>query len=474
VFTRFDPQPPPDAAPAVMPSPFRPGPPDPLVARAALATQARLDALPAELRACFHGRFGGKMVGVLVARDRDGALGYLCGFAGLLDGRSAVAGFVPPAYDVDAFERIWDTGAPEITALDRERAELLARGDQRDAAAMREAQAAVSRSVHAALHDTYQLANARGQRRSLRELFEPRNPPGGAGDCAAPKLLAHAYARDLRPLALAEFWWGGPPPSGGRQHGVFYPACRGRCGVILPFMLDGLPCEPPPDVGMLDIAADEPRTVFEDDELIAIDKPSGLLSVPGRGPRRRDSVEHRLQQRCELADPSWPRLVHRLDLATSGLLIAAKAKPIYVALQRQFSARTVVKRYVALVAGGLDGDEGIIDLPLTRDLDDRPRQLVDRTRGKPARTRWRVLAREGPRTRVALEPETGRTHQLRLHAAHSEGLGAAIVGDRLYGFGFGSEGFGFGGERLMLHAAQLELVHPRTGARLRLESPVPF
>lgn len=316
------------------------------------------------------------------------------------------------------------------------------------------------------VHAGYRIDNARGECRSLRELFAPAVPPGGSGDCAAPKLFAHALRARLRPIALAEFWWGAPPVDGSRVHGRYYPSCRGKCGPVLRHMLDGLGGDPLPLFGADAIPADEPRTVFEDEWLLVVTKPSGLLSVPGRGPALRDAVSTRLAARYPSA--AAPMLVHRLDLDTSGLLLAAKDTATYVALQRQFSEHAIEKRYVAWLDGALSrerGGAGSIDLPLRVDLDDRPRQIVDPLHGKPSRTEWRIDRTTLGRTRVLLFPRTGRTHQLRVHAAHPRGLGVPIVGDRLYGEP---------AERLLLHAESLAFEHPRTRQRIWLDSPAPF
>ena len=316
-----------------------------------------------------------------------------------------------------------------------------------DVAALETARAARSRELLHAIHATYRVP--------LRELFAPGEPPGGAGDCAAPKLLAWAQALGLRPLALAELWWGPPPPTGDRQHATFYPACRGKCGPILPWLMRGLDAEPAPVFGGGAIASDEPRVRFEDAWLAIVDKPIGLLSVPGRSGHLRDSVLVRVQRR-------WPgaTVVHRLDLDTSGLMIVAKDAATHAALQRAFAERQIDKRYVAWLDGVLMGQAGTIELPLRVDLDDRPRQIVDHAHGKPAITEWRVLAREPGRTRVALVPRTGRTHQLRVHAA--QGLGVPIAGDRLYGRP---------AARLFLHAEAIAFAHPHTGERIAVESP---
>jgi tRNA pseudouridine32 synthase / 23S rRNA pseudouridine746 synthase len=342
--------------------------------------------------------------------------------------------------------------AAQLDAIDGERA------------ALERQRAAESRTLMMQVHDSYLIHNARGERRPLRDLFAPGEPPGGAGDCAGPKLLGHAYRSGLTPLALAELWWGAPPITGGRRAGQFYPSCRGKCGPILPFMLEGLPHAAPPVFGADPIAADEPRVVFEDAWLVVVDKPCGLLSVPGRSGLLGDSVLTRLRARFPEA-----AVAHRLDLDTSGLLIAAKDPVTCVALQRAFARREVDKRYAAWLDGVVAGDHGTVELALRVDLDDRPRQIYDPVHGKPAITAWRVVERTATRTRVTLVPRTGRTHQLRVHAAHPLGLGAPIVGDRLYGIAGARTA-----DRLALHAESLAFTHPHTQQRIELVRPAPF
>ena len=342
--------------------------------------------------------------------------------------------------------------AARVAALDSERATLAQRRRER------------SRVYLEQIRETYAIANARGEARTLRELFEPIEPPGGAGDCAAPKLLAHAYRHGLRPLALAELWWGAPPATGGRRAGTYYPACRGKCGPILAHALAGLDAEDPPVFGGERHGPEEPRTVYEDAWLVIVDKPCGMLSVPGRSGALRDSLATRM--RARLPDATGPLVVHRLDLDTSGLVLVAKDATTHAALQRLFARREIAKRYVAWLDGVVAGERGTIDLALRVDLDDRPRQLHDPVHGKPALTDWRVLARAGARTRVAFVPRTGRTHQLRVHAA--VGLGAPIAGDRLYGDG------GDDAPRLLLHAEHLAFTHPHTGERIEVTCPTPF
>jgi len=360
-----------------------------------------------------------------------------------------------------------EQGARPLHALDSERRALKA------------AQVARSSELLERIQDGYRLVSFRGQPSSLRDLFAPEAPPGGAGDCAAPKLLAHAARQGLAPLALAEFWWGDAPATGGRHHGLYYPACRGKCGPILRHVLDGLECDPLPVFGAGAIPAEEPRTLYEDRWLLIVVKPEGLLSVPGRNPMLDDAVSTRLGRRYP--EGRAPMLVHRLDLDTSGLMLVAKDNETYVALQRQFLERAIEKRYAAWLsrpvarapgAGARAGSggrpapsHGFIDLPLRTDVDDRPRQIVDPTHGKAALTEWRLDPRFDDSRRVQLFPRTGRTHQLRVHAAHPLGLAAPILGDRLYGLA---------GERLFLHAERLAFIHPRTGRRIEVESQPPF
>jgi tRNA pseudouridine32 synthase/23S rRNA pseudouridine746 synthase len=225
-------------------------------------------------------------------------------------------------------------------------------------------------------------------------------------------------------------------------------------------MLRTLDLEPAPEFGLTSAPLDEPRIVHQDQWLVVVDKPCGLLSVPGRAAHLADSVQTRLQARFPGA-----LVAHRLDLDTSGLLVAALDLETHQRLQAQFRRREVSKTYLAWLDGSPVGEAGTIELPLRVDLDDRPRQIVDAVHGKAAVTDWRVLRRAGTRTLVSFSPRTGRTHQLRVHAAHPAGLGAPIAGDRLYGTA---------GERLLLHAEAIAFVHPATGARLALTSPAPF
>ena len=323
------------------------------------------------------------------------------------------------------------------------------------------------RGMSAALQERifteYAFLDAEGRSRGLGSIFSETVfgvPPAGAGECAAPKLLQFAYAHNLRPLAIAEFWWGQPPASEIRRHGQYYPACRGKCEPILSHMLRGLKVDPNP---LLENPAENKTltTVYEDDAILVIDKPAEFLSVPGR--HIRDSVWARVSER--FPDATGPLVVHRLDMSTSGLLVIAKQKEVHKKLQRQFARRSVTKRYQAIVAGTVNAEEGTIDLPLRGDLEDRPRQIVCTEHGRAACTRWKVVERRSGTTRVDLWPVTGRTHQLRVHCAHPHGLGLPICGDDLYGVP---------GKRLLLHAAELGFTHPVTGKAVNLQSSVPF
>ena len=316
------------------------------------------------------------------------------------------------------------------------------------------------------LFHAFQMRNALGETRDLCDIFRETPqaiPPAGAGECAAPKLLQYAYLNDFEPLAMAEFWWGDSPKGELRRHGHFYPACRGKCLPILTFMLQGLNVEPDPLIAEAE-AEHVPIIIYEDEWLAVVDKPAGMLSVPGKG----EACSVQTWARRQFPSATGPLVVHRLDMATSGLLLIAKNKEIHQNLQAQFKNKTVRKRYIALLDGRPAEHEGFISLPLLPDPLDRPRQVVSHEHGKPAITRYEVLAYDDPRpgiTRIAFYPLTGRTHQLRVHAAHPEGLNAPILGDALYGKP---------GARLYLHAERLEFIHPATHQSLCIESPAEF
>lgn len=485
----------------------------------------------------------GKMLGVLVARNAMGRLGFLAAFSGNLAGQVHHDFFVPPIYDLLDPQGEFKQGEAQITAINHEvqrmeqsptlatllEQESLARQAMEDditrfkalmaqhkrerderrasgglSADEQETLLNQSRFEKAELHrirqrhqaelDTitdaiaahrhhidmlkarrktmsealqerifrlFVVSNARGERRDLVEVFRPLGtlPPAGAGECCAPRLLNYAFNNGLQPVCMGEFWWGASPVGEVRHHGHFYAACRSKCKPILDFMLQGLDVEPNP----LEHAMDTMplQVVYDDQWLTVLNKPSGMLTVPGK------ALDDSLYTRYREAHPEavGPIVVHRLDQETSGLVVFAKDKDTHKSLQQQFEGREVHKRYIALLDGVVTHDQGTIDLPLRPDVDDRPRQCVDPVHGRSAVTRYRVLDRSGGITRIEFQPLTGRTHQLRVHASHPKGLNCPIVGDRLYGTA---------STRLMLHACSLTFTHPATGQEIVLQSPPDF
>ena len=430
--------------------------PAPSIVEAARALMARIDATPA-LRALFS---EGKMLGVLEVKASDAAGGvrrsdlfsgarrtpeqqserFLYAFSGLAGGSAFVEGFVPPIY---AYR-------PE---------------------AIRATSPEHSRQLQDWLFDQYIVVNGRGERRSIRQIFANRGlvPPGGTGECAAPKLLQYALTHGLKPLAIGEFWYGASPAREVRRAGAFYPACTGKCGPLLTYMLEGLDVAPNPLESDEHWLLSEPVVRYEDNALIVAEKPAGMLAVPGRpvpGVPPRQSLQDWLSRYC-----GAPVLAcHRLDMDTSGLMVFAKDPASQASLQQQFEKREISKSYLAWVSDPegkacafQPGMRGKIVLPLAPDWYDRPRQLVDPEHGKPAVTDYEVLRLNGDGAAfVRLIPYTGRTHQLRVHCAHPGGLGRPIIGDRLYG--------GAPNDRLMLHAAYLSFHHPADGRRMTFES----
>jgi len=319
-----------------------------------------------------------------------------------------------------------------------------------------------SAALQQQLFEQYAFLNQDGKEKSLQAIFSETvfgKPPAAAGECATPKLLQYAFLNSYKPIAMAEFWWGASPKSEIRKHRQFYPACTGKCKPILSHMLEGVPMDENP---LLKNSGEGTTLtiVYEDDCLVVVNKPAELLSVPGI--QIQDSVYTRLQAAFGNIEPL---IIHRLDMSTSGLLVVAKTKEAHKHIQRQFLKRTVIKRYTALLSKVISGEEGEIKLPLRGDLDNRPSQLVCFEFGKKAHTRWKVIQRNETTTKVHFWPLTGRTHQLRMHAAHELGLNAPIVGDDLYGTA---------SNRLHLHAAYLEFVHPRTKETLCFEAAEAF
>jgi len=306
------------------------------------------------------------------------------------------------------------------------------------------------------LFEHFVMLNYAGERRNLLDIFRgtvQQLPPSGTGECCEPKLLQYAYIHHLKPVQMAMFWWGKSPDNEIRHHLHYYPACSGKCKPVLTYML-------PPEV----LAYKPQRTlaeqlgiVYEDDDLWVVNKPSGMLSVPGKS--NRESVISILQERCK--EGETPLVVHRLDMDTSGLLVVAKHKTAHYRLQKQFRDREIHKTYIAVLDGKPlpKGEKGRIELPLLPDLMHRPFQKVDKGHGKPAITEYLVVDEHV----VELHPLTGRTHQLRVHCAHAEGLNRPIKGDNLYGRR---------ADRLYLHAARIAFLHPETGDKMTFEANI--
>jgi len=336
-----------------------------------------------------------------------------------------------------------------------------------------------SAALQRKLFEQFRMLNAQGEVKDLYTIFEQtvqKVPPAGAGECALPKLLQYAYLHQLKPLAMAEFWWGDSPKNEIRYHGYYYPSCKGKCEPILQHMLQGLEVDENPLLNPVH-EEEELEIVFEDEWLLVVNKPAGMLSVPGKA-EDRDSVYHRLKKKYPEA--TGPMIVHRLDMATSGLLLVAKTKEVHQDLQAQFANRSIKKRYVAVLDGiVLSERTGRIELPLCLNPLDRPRQIVNKEYGKEAITEYRIIGEsekiinESERsinesrkhTRIIFNPLTGRTHQLRVHAAHPEGLGCPILGDELYGKK---------ADRLYLHAEYIEFRHPIYGNILCIQKEADF
>lgn len=409
--------------------PFRYAP-SPETVEAAKALTARIDASPL-LRSIFS---EGKMLGVLLTDH-----GVLNAFSGLAGGLSVLEGFVPPIFDYSAPDGYFRRREAEISAMP----DGIAKGRE-------------SARLQDWLFSRYEVLNARGEQLSVKRIFARRGlvPPGGTGDCAAPKLLQYAYLHGMKPLAMGEFWYGASHSSEVREHGHFYPACFGKCGPLLSFMMEGLDVEPNP----LDREYEgrEPAVLHADNSIIVVDKPAGMLSVPGR-----NGISSLLDWLAERYGEVHS--CHRLDMDTSGIMVYARNIPCKAALEAQFAGREVSKTYRARLSAGSSpfrrSASGTIALPLSPDYYDRPRQIVDKSSGKPAISEYKILEMlPDGEIDILFHPLTGRTHQLRVHAAHPSGLGRPIKGDLLYG--------GTPADRLYLHAESLGFTHPTSGEKL--------
>ncbi len=337
---------------------------------------------------------------------------------------------------------------------------------------LKERRRADSEALQKWLFSNFRLLNALGDYKSLNEIFSETStgiPPSGAGECCAPKLLQAAYIRGWKPVSIAEYWYGRSKGGEVRIHGEHYPACRGKCLPVLGWMLRGLDIDPPLNNDCKSAVACDPEIIYENEWFCVVDKPGGMLSVPGKGDEI--SVQQWLIDRY--GSDRIVKVAHRLDQDTSGLLIATFGQLPYKLMQSLFAKREVKKCYVAVLEGDYKSLDipckGSIDLPLSPDWLDRPRQRVDFEGGKDALTDYRFISVSENRSRIAFYPRTGRTHQLRVHAASEMGIGMPIVGDRLYGINTGN-----GQERLHLHAQKLEFTFPIDGRHYCFESPTPF
>ena len=466
----------------------------------------------------------GKMFGVLVVEGGETALTrgtrfhYLAGYSGQICGRSDWPAFVPAVFDylqpngyfkqheaeITQLNRAIDDAAASLSAdklsfsdtqppipytkgrLEGEREEEYIRRrqfenaerhrwklKQRKIEAERkesENHITVLKTLRRQKSDALQrwlfhhflMLNGQGERKDLIAIREGAIPPAGSGECCEPKLLQYAFQHGLRPVSMAMFWWGESPRGEIRHHLQFYPACNGKCKPILRWMLQGIdvdanPLERKEDDGRL---AAQLKILYEDDDICVVSKPAGMLSVPGKSGRA--SVLSVMRQRYP--DSDSPLIVHRLDMATSGLMVIAKTLVAYHLLQQQFANREISKRYVAVLSKPLAKNvpqAGTVSLPLRPDLDDRPRQLVDDKYGREAVTIYNKVSDD----RLWLWPKTGRTHQLRVHCAHELGLNDPIKGDMLYGTAC---------DRLYLHAEKLCFRHPTNGRTMSFTAKAPF
>lgn len=336
------------------------------------------------------------------------------------------------------------------------------------------------------LFSQFRMLNQEGESKDLLEIFRDEAlkeypqaaiatsriaalkmvPPAGSGECCEPKLLQYAYQHGYKPLQMAMFWWGESPKEEIRHHLQFYPACNGKCKPILHWMLPASTFEP--EAINLSIY-DKVETLYEDREIAVIHKPEGLLSVPGK-----DAAQPSVYalMRRKYPEATGPLIVHRLDMATSGVLLIAKTEFAYHRLQKAFLNHQIQKKYVAIISekdisGKGIPEKGIISLPLLPDYLNRPRQIVNHEQGKEAITEYEILERiDGSHLRIALYPKTGRTHQLRVHCAHQEGLNAPILGDPLYGNEKAA--------RLHLHAEEITFEHPLTGKKITIKRKADF
>ena len=412
----------------------------------------------------------GQMFGVLECKDAGGNTVILKAFSCQYNGEWLIDGWVPPILEPTDFYELIAGPDKEINL----RTHALRALDKTDPeySKLLEERKAMSQQLMKDIHALYHLTNFKEETRPMTEVFPGDNIPTGVGECCAPKLLNYAALNGLKPIGLSEFYFGKESKSGERTHGTFYPACEEKCQPILGFMLCGTE-EWSGGVREWWSTGDETPTtqhsdtpiLHYDNDLIVVCKPSGLLSVPGKGPENQNCVVARVKEMFPDC-PDHPE-VHRLDMDTSGIMVLARNKETHRELCRQFHDRETKKRYIALLDGKLTENSGTIRLPFRLDVDNRPRQIYDPVHGKLGITHWKVLCVENEKTRVEFIPVTGRTHQLRIHAASEHGLGIPIIGDRLYGSGTEPG-------QLKLHACFLQFRHPATGKKMKFNSDPSF
>jgi len=412
----------------------------------------------------------GKMFGVMIV-EAEGKRYYLAAFSGMTGGTYLQEGFVPPVYNLQTEGSYFKQEEANITAINQR----IANGE--DTPELRKERKQRSIALQQWLFEQFHLLNARGESKSLTSLFEDHPQiltaeeyfngkrqaqagsriPSGAGECCAPKLLQYAYRHSLKPLCMAEFWLGPSPKDEVRIDSQYYPACNSKCKPILRHMLEGLNVEENPMLSTAREQAKKVEYIYDDEDMAVVYKPAGLPSTPGNDdmPSLLDIVRLRWAEAVN---------VHRLDMDTSGIIVFALNEKAYKQLQEQFVKQAVGKTYVALLERPVAESvprKGTITLPLLPNPFDRPRQMVSYEHGKRAVTEYEL--QDG--TRVVFHPKTGRTHQLRVHSAHGDGLGVPIKGDALYGRA---------ADRLYLHAERIEIKHPRTGAGMIFERKADF
>ncbi len=425
----------------------------------------------------------GKMFGVLVVQTPYGRM-FLSAFSGILEGNYHHKGFVPPVYDILDPNGYFRKEEAEISNINKEIDLLDTTNDAERIMSLKAERRQRSLALQTWIFRHYEMLNINGEKKDLMEIFKDYKapltveqykqkakptigvPPAGAGECCAPKLLQVAFKAGWQPLCMAEFWMGASPKDELRTEGNYYPSCNNKCKPILSHMLIGLDVEENPMIARNKKVAKEMKIIYQDKDIAIICKPSGMLSVPGKE-EGLPSVEYACKELFPQA--TGPLIVHRLDMDTSGIMVIALNEEAHKNLQEQFTKHSTQKKYVAIIESSNQlssiPSEGEISLPLCKNPFDRPRQIVSFEHGKKAHTRYKIAGNTDKGTKVELWPLTGRTHQLRVHCAHQQGLGSPIVGDNLYGKPL---------DRLYLHAEELSFNHPTTGERKVFVCEAPF